>query len=67
MGEMKYCTNCGTQIDKKAEFCYKCGVRQIYNVQTTKGIIFFLTIIVIIVLSIIIISAHSGTNRYFIY
>lgn len=28
MGEMKYCTNCGAQIDEKAEICPKCGVRQ---------------------------------------
>jgi TM2 domain-containing membrane protein YozV len=23
----KYCTNCGAQIDARAEFCPKCGVR----------------------------------------
>ena len=26
--ETKYCTNCGEQIDAKAEICPKCGVRQ---------------------------------------
>ena len=26
--ETKYCTNCGEQIDIKAEICPKCGVRQ---------------------------------------
>ena len=26
--ETKYCTNCGQQIDIKAEICPKCGVRQ---------------------------------------
>jgi TM2 domain-containing membrane protein YozV len=25
---MKYCVNCGAQIDDKAEICPKCGVRQ---------------------------------------
>jgi TM2 domain-containing membrane protein YozV len=24
----KYCSNCGDQIDEKAEICPKCGVRQ---------------------------------------
>lgn len=24
----KFCTNCGAQIDEKAEICPKCGVRQ---------------------------------------
>ena len=28
MGETKYCTNCGAEIDLKAEICPKCGVRQ---------------------------------------
>jgi len=26
--ETKYCSNCGVQIDAKAEICPKCGVRQ---------------------------------------
>jgi TM2 domain-containing membrane protein YozV len=25
---LKYCSNCGAQIDVKAEICPKCGVRQ---------------------------------------
>jgi|YelNatPaOPRAMG01_1025707.scaffolds.fasta_scaffold13036_4 TM2 domain-containing membrane protein YozV len=25
---MKYCVNCGAEIDEKAEICPKCGVRQ---------------------------------------
>ncbi len=28
MSETKYCTNCGAEIDEKAEICPKCGVRQ---------------------------------------
>jgi TM2 domain-containing membrane protein YozV len=28
MTETKYCTDCGAQIDEKAEICPKCGVRQ---------------------------------------
>jgi len=24
----KYCSNCGQQIDEKAEICPECGVRQ---------------------------------------
>jgi TM2 domain-containing membrane protein YozV len=28
MAENKYCTNCGAEIDEKAEICPKCGVRQ---------------------------------------
>ncbi|HHT18487.1 MAG: zinc ribbon domain-containing protein [Euryarchaeota archaeon] len=30
MNETKYCSNCGAQIDAKAEICPKCGVRQHY-------------------------------------
>lgn len=26
--EQKYCATCGAQIDKQAEICPKCGVRQ---------------------------------------
>jgi TM2 domain-containing membrane protein YozV len=26
--ENKYCSNCGAEIDPKAEICPKCGVRQ---------------------------------------
>ncbi|MDP1551403.1 MAG: zinc ribbon domain-containing protein [Methanobacteriaceae archaeon] len=26
--ENKYCSNCGAEIDSKAEICPKCGVRQ---------------------------------------
>lgn len=26
--DRKYCSNCGEQIDAKAEICPKCGVRQ---------------------------------------
>lgn len=28
MTETKYCSNCGKQIDEKAEICPECGVRQ---------------------------------------
>lgn len=28
MDNYKYCTNCGSQIDEKAEICPECGVRQ---------------------------------------
>ncbi len=28
MPETKYCPNCGTQIDEKADECPNCGVRQ---------------------------------------
>ena len=28
MSDTKYCTNCGAQIDEKAEICPECGVRQ---------------------------------------
>ena len=28
MAESKYCTNCGSEIDGKAEICPECGVRQ---------------------------------------
>lgn len=28
MAEKKYCSNCGEQIDEKAEICPDCGVRQ---------------------------------------
>jgi len=28
MDETKYCADCGEQIDKKAEICPECGVRQ---------------------------------------
>jgi TM2 domain-containing membrane protein YozV len=29
MAENKYCTNCGSEIDEKAEICPDCGVRQV--------------------------------------
>ena len=32
----KFCTECGSIINIKAEICPKCGVRQIYN-PTTSG------------------------------
>jgi TM2 domain-containing membrane protein YozV/RNA polymerase subunit RPABC4/transcription elongation factor Spt4 len=28
VGEMKYCSNCGTQIENVVEICPKCGVKQ---------------------------------------
>lgn len=28
MAETKYCANCGSEIDKNAEICPECGVRQ---------------------------------------
>lgn len=33
--ENKFCSNCGAEIDEKAEICPKCGVRQAgtYNSQ----------------------------------
>lgn len=31
---MKFCSNCGSQIDEKAEICPKCGVRQ-FNVNSS--------------------------------
>ncbi|HQF37044.1 MAG TPA: zinc-ribbon domain-containing protein, partial [Candidatus Dojkabacteria bacterium] len=34
---MKYCTNCGEQIDNKAVICPKCGVAQPSAVGTEKN------------------------------
>ncbi|MDO9045408.1 MAG: zinc-ribbon domain-containing protein [Methanobacteriaceae archaeon] len=31
--ETKFCSNCGAEIDKKAEICPKCGVRLMGNSQ----------------------------------
>lgn len=32
----KYCTECGSLINKKAEICPKCGVRQLYDSNQLK-------------------------------
>ncbi|MBC7118874.1 MAG: zinc-ribbon domain-containing protein [Methanobacteriaceae archaeon] len=35
----KYCSNCGAEIDEKAEICPKCGVRQPgYTEQKNPGL-----------------------------
>jgi TM2 domain-containing membrane protein YozV/RNA polymerase subunit RPABC4/transcription elongation factor Spt4 len=34
MSETKYCANCGDQINKEAEICPECGVRQPNETET---------------------------------